>query len=503
MTAYIVSSNTTATNLTYDLDTGDSLFVPQNVFFAGTGSAPSIRSSANAAITVAGLIYGTSAGAVALGGANMLVEAGGSIVGELSAFTNTIASNSGYIQTKLTLVNRGSVVSKSGDLVSPASVQGSSSSDVYNISNYGLISVSGAFQTGANTTGATMNLLNIGEMRAGTTGYAFSQRSSFGIGPQRIENHGVINSSGSLVSSNQALTFENTSIFHAASSTAAAINLSSSTASSSLFNSGDVLGTVTLGSGADSLINSGVMKGAVNLGNGDNTFTNTGFLFGGLTAGAGADTLNLAGGHISANIVAGLGSDTITGGDDREVIYADDASSSDTAGGADVVNAGGGDDVVYGGYGADVISGGYGDDVLNGGYGADRLLGNQGDDILYGNQDNDSMHGGQGDDTLYGGQGDDTLNGGVGDDVLGGNLGNDTFVFSGPGFGHDTVTDFRASGGTDVISFGPGVFTSFADLQAHATQTSTGVLLVDAAGDTVFIVGATTGGLTADMFVIG
>lgn len=506
MPAYIVTTSTTATGLAYSLNSGDTLYVPQNIFLAGTSTSSALILSGGGRITVAGAIYASGYGAVALGSATVMVDAGGSIIGETAAFTISINTSASYLNTNLSLINRGSVVSRTGDLVSAGSGQGASSQDSLNITNYGLISVAGAFQTGEYSTGAPITLLNYGEMTARTSGYAFSQGTStfFGARPQRIENHGAINSAGSLVSSNQAFSLLNAGVFHAVDRNAYAINLGTATAAANLFNSGDVLGAVSLGTGADILTNTGVLNGDVSLGGGANVLTNTGSIFGSITGGGGADTLNLARGSVTGIIVAGLGADTVIGSDDRDVIYGDDAASTDTAGGADVISAGRGDDLVFGGYGNDTVSGGYGADVLNGGYGGDALYGNQDDDVLYGNQGDDWLHGGQGDDTLYGGQGNDTVNGGVGDDVLYGNLGDDRFVLAGPGFGHDVVADFnRTSGNMDVVEFGPGVFASFADLQARATQTATGVLLTDAAGDTVLIVGATTGGLTADMFVIG
>ena len=224
----------------------------------------------------------------------------------------------------------------------------------------------------------------------------------------------------------------------------------------------------------------------------------------------GDDTLN-----------GGAGSNTLDGGEGVDVVsYLDAASgvtvnlmlqgqaqatgvSTDVLLGVENLQGSNFADALTGDAGANIFDGGLGDDVMTGGYGADMLSGGSDNDILYGNQDADQLFGGWGADTLYGGQGDDILDGGAGDDVLAGNLGNDTFVFFGQGFGHDKVTDFRAGGGADVIRFGPGVFASFADLQAHAVQTSAGVLLSDTAGDSVLIVGAVTGALTADMFVIG
>ena len=65
------------------------------------------------------------------------------------------------------------------------------------------------------------------------------------------------------------------------------------------------------------------------------------------------------------------------------------------------------------------------------------------------------------------GVGIDTLIGNGGNDILTGGAGADTFVF-GPGFGHDTITDFKAQGsGHDFLSFSKALFTSAADVLAH------------------------------------
>jgi Ca2+-binding RTX toxin-like protein len=66
-------------------------------------------------------------------------------------------------------------------------------------------------------------------------------------------------------------------------------------------------------------------------------------------------------------------------------------------------------------------------------------------------QDNDLLEGGAGNDTLYGGAGDDILNGGSGNDDLYGEEGADRFLFSNLGDGFDTVHDFTAGAGGDIV----------------------------------------------------
>ena len=249
-----------------------------------------------------------------------------------------------------------------------------------------------------------------------------------------------------------------------------------------IVNDGLLTGSIDLGDGQNILTNRGRIAGPSVFGAGADLVFNEGTISGNVNLGAGADRLDSAYGVITGSIIGGLGDDIITGGTQRDVIYGDNVSGDSTGG-------------------ADVLTGNAGDDLIFGGFGADQLYGNQGDDVLYGNQDNDWIHGGQGDDVLYGGQGNDTVNGGKGDDALYGNLGDDTFVFQ-AGFGHDVVGDF-GNGAGDLIQFQPGTFVDFADVQAHATQLTGGVLLTDATGDTLYLVGATTGGLAASQFLFG
>ena len=231
--------------------------------------------------------------------------------------------------------------------------------------------------------------------------------------------------------------------------------------------------------------NSGSISGEVLLQGATNVIDGYGgSITGRITGGAGVDTFDLRHMTVIGTIAGGLGADTILGTADADLIYGDSISGG-TSGGADT------------------LSGGYGDDSIYGGYGADTITGNQGDDMLYGNQDNDWIHGGQGDDALYGGQGNDTLNGGVGDDILYGNLGNDLFVVAAD-FGHDTIADFGVvAGNSDIVSFAPGIFDSYAAVVAHMAQSGANVVLTLDAGDGLVFANTTVAALTADHFLFG
>ncbi|WP_158596033.1 beta strand repeat-containing protein [Oleomonas cavernae] len=197
------------------------------------------------------------------------------------------------------------------------------------------------------------------------------------------------------------------------------------------------------------------------------------------------------------------------------------------------------------------LSGLGGDDTLLGKGGNDKLLGAEGADLLDGGTGDDSMRGGLGDDTyvvdsvgdvaseangggvdtvrtsvsftlgsgldnliittsqaangtgnnlaniLTGGNGANVLTGGGGNDTLTGDSGADTFVF-GTGFGHDRITDFAAN---DLIRFEDGLFTDFADVMAHASQSGADVVIDHAHAHTITIENYVLGNLNAGDFL--
>lgn len=94
-------------------------------------------------------------------------------------------------------------------------------------------------------------------------------------------------------------------------------------------------------------------------------------------------------GHIN-QFEAGLGFDSLTGGDL--------------------------DDTLNGGADSDKVDGGGGKDILRGGAGGDKLMGGPGADSLFGGGGGDKLFGGPGRDLLKGGGGTDGLVGGPGRD---------------------------------------------------------------------------------------
>lgn len=98
------------------------------------------------------------------------------------------------------------------------------------------------------------------------------------------------------------------------------------------------------------------------------------------------------------------------------------------------------------GSGADSVTGGAGDDSIDGGSGADLLAGGAGADTLIGGSGADTLAGGGGADVLFGDSGNERLTGGDGAD---------RFVFNSGSSGADIITDFVV--GLDHISLASGV----------------------------------------------
>ena len=89
---------------------------------------------------------------------------------------------------------------------------------------------------------------------------------------------------------------------------------------------------------------------------------------------------------------------------------------------------------------------------------ANGIFGNVGDNKLTGAGGSDGLFGGGGNDTLLGGDGEDLLTGGDGNDVMTGGANVDVFDFNTPDGSLDTVTDFTAGAGGDVIDISDLLF---------------------------------------------
>ena len=104
--------------------------------------------------------------------------------------------------------------------------------------------------------------------------------------------------------------------------------------------------------------------------------------------------------------------------------------------------------------------------------------------------------------TLWGGGGNDTIQGNGGADTLLGGSGNDTFIFT-TGDGADTIGDFVAGAGSDdVINLhSMAGFTSFAQVQAVASQVGANTVLTFGGGDSITLTNVTASTLHQDDFI--
>ncbi|WP_374142184.1 calcium-binding protein [Sphingomonas sp.] len=127
------------------------------------------------------------------------------------------------------------------------------------------------------------------------------------------------------------------------------------------------------------------------------------------------------------------------------------------------LNASIGTDFVIGGSGSDTINGGDGQDILIGGDGNDTLNGGATADFIWGGAGADTIIGGNGNDTIYAGDADLRVDGGTGSDliVITAEGGSDLFDFFHTtsvfgGSGHDKIVVEEGAIGTARINGGRG-----------------------------------------------
>ena len=229
--------------------------------------------------------------------------------------------------------------------------------------------------------------------------------------------------------------------------------------------------------------------------------------------GDGADALwgedgndQISGGPGDDVILGGAGNDILGGDDGNDAINAGDGNDTIFGGtGDDQLGGGAGDDTIVGGDGNDAIWGEDGNDIINAGPGNDIVLGGAGNDQIGGGTGNDDLRGEAGNDVIWGEDGDDIITGGTGDDTLIGGAGHDTFVFA-PGDGHDTITDFTATGpDSDHIWLAGTDLHNFADVVSHESfNPATGATTISYNGtNTITINNQTQAQLTVDHFIFG
>ncbi|WAP70033.1 calcium-binding protein [Jiella pelagia] len=240
--------------------------------------------------------------------------------------------------------------------------------------------------------------------------------------------------------------------------------------------------------------NSGVISGNVDLGTGADKVVNTGVIDGNVDLGGGADVFRMLGsGVVTGDIFGGAGNDFFRGADLSDSFFGgDDNDTLLGGGGTDSLNGEAGNDTLRGGSGADELNGGIGLDFaiyddsdagvtvnltsgrgafgyaagdtlvsiehLRGSGYADTLLGDGANNIIRGGDGNDDIRGYAGNDLLFGGEGNDTLFGYFGNDTLSGEDGNDTVL---GGVGNDTIIGdadaaddtYNGEAGTDTIDY--------------------------------------------------
>jgi Ca2+-binding RTX toxin-like protein len=154
--------------------------------------------------------------------------------------------------------------------------------------------------------------------------------------------------------------------------------------------------------------------------------------------------------------------------------------------------------------------------TLTGGSGNDQLIADWVmNDRLNGNAGNDLLIGGQGNNQIYGGSGNDVIFGWKGNDFLSGGSGVDTFVFTknadahwGFTTGRDTISDFTAGAGGDIIDItdvAPGTFLTFDGTNhlvasAAAVQSGADTLIILGTNDSIRLTGVTLTNLTTANF---
>jgi subtilisin-like proprotein convertase family protein len=142
---------------------------------------------------------------------------------------------------------------------------------------------------------------------------------------------------------------------------------------------------------------------------------------------------------------------------------------------------------LYAGDGNDAILGTGKNNWIYGARGNDNIRSGPGSDRLFGGAGNDTLRGDGKRDVISGGDGNDLIDGGAGDDKLSGGRGQDLFEFR-PGFGRDTITDFRDNQDTLVLAeaiWGGGL--TVAEVIATYASVQGGMVLFDFGDDEILI----------------
>ena len=308
--------------------------------------------------------------------------------------------------------------------------------------NAGDISVTNG--TGVMTVGASNNVTNSGRIAAD-------------VGVFLASNFDSLLNTGTIIGSTHAVHMED---FHLALTNLGSLSASHGSAvlvdgdSGSVVNSGSITGLfgaieVVPGVFDFHLTNSGLITGDItDVGPGQDVIANSGIITGTVNLGAGNDSF--AGGHLTGDLIMGLGNDTVDARGNAVTGVISDAGGSDTYYVDSVLtriaDTGAGMDTVLA-WSSFQLTGGL--EVLQLQGSADLTgIGNALANALTGNAGDNRLFGGLGNDKLMGGDGDDALRGGFGADKLTGGDGADSFIFTSlgqtgtTGMTEDTITDF-------------------------------------------------------------
>ncbi|MBP1862210.1 calcium-binding protein, partial [Rhizobium herbae] len=130
-----------------------------------------------------------------------------------------------------------------------------------------------------------------------------------------------------------------------------------------------------------------------------------------------------------------------------------------------------------------------------------RVVSTSGNDTFTGFSTTDIIDAGAGNDTIDGVGGNDTITGGSGNDVMTGGSGSDIFVFK-PGFGHDTIIDFKAGAGTDdKLRFENGLFGNFTAVISASSQSGANTVIRLDSDNDITLKNVTLTNLHADDFL--
>jgi Ca2+-binding RTX toxin-like protein len=269
--------------------------------------------------------------------------------------------------------------------------------------------------------------------------------NNFGAGRVRISNYGEISGNFVAIDIRGELSLDLNNFGNIDSGIDNVAIQSSGPLSSSVYNTGSIVGDINLAIDDDRLINRGAINGDVRLSNGNDYLDNRGGTIDGLISlGAGDDTFRPGAGFEFAD--GGGGVDTLGFYGSNGVQLALDDS---------IVATGVAKDDQYfdfrnidGSNGNDVFVGDGQNNELDGLKGADKLSGQAADDKLKGGDGNDTLLGGLGKDMLFGENGRDLLTGGADSDVMTGGTESDRFIFVAGDFAGvnqntpDRITDF-------------------------------------------------------------